>query len=84
MPETVLYLGFIFALLFCILNACQGVFIFVWAVLMVRLELRHVIKLAEVIGVSHTDFDFNRKIVLDKKKYSLVKLGRSYVKKTKC
>ena len=41
-PEDSVYLGFIFAILFCILNAFQSVFIFIWSVIMKNIELKRI------------------------------------------
>ncbi len=43
-PDNMVYLGFIFALIFCILNAFQGVFIYISVILIKRLELKHLVK----------------------------------------
>ena len=44
-PANLQYLNFIFAFLFCIFNAFQGVFIFTWTVMLKLLELKHISKL---------------------------------------
>ena len=43
-PKDLPYLGFAFALIFCILNAFQGVFIYISIILIKKLELKHVVK----------------------------------------
>jgi hypothetical protein len=43
-PPDAIYLGFALAFIFCILNAFQGVFIFIWAVLLRKLQLKHLKK----------------------------------------
>jgi hypothetical protein len=42
--DNMIYLGFIFAFIFCILNAFQGVFIYSSIILIKRLELKHLVK----------------------------------------
>jgi hypothetical protein len=44
-PKEFIYLGFTFALIFCLLNAFQGVFIFIIAVLLKRVELSDVVNM---------------------------------------
>ncbi len=38
------YVGFSLAFIFCVLNAFQGVFIFIWAVVLRKLQLKHLTK----------------------------------------
>lgn len=67
-PPNAIYLGFVLAFIFCILNAFQGVFIFIWAVLIRKLQLRHFKKLkyekpfnSETGNSSNTDTFYSRK-----------------------
>ena len=43
-PTDAQYVGFSLAFIFCILNAFQGVFIFIWAVVLRKLQLKHLTK----------------------------------------
>ena len=81
-PDSMLYLGFTFALLFCIFNSLQGVFIFIWSVLLSRLEYKHILKLKNIISSSTEPFDFKKKIVIGDKKHSLVHFGKKKESKT--
>ena len=78
-PDNFLYLGFLFALLFCILNSSLGVFIFIWSVLLTKSESKNNLNLTQLNpGSSNTEaFDFRKKIVMNENKLSLVRFGRN-------
>jgi hypothetical protein len=76
-PDNVLFLGFLFALLFCIFNCLLSVFIFIWSVLLIRHEYKHILRLTNIRSSSTEPFDFKKKIVFDGKKLSLVNFGKT-------
>ena len=63
-----MYVGFALAVIFCILNAFQGVFIFIWSVLLRKLQLKHITKIkyektssSGATETSNTDNQYYRK-----------------------
>ena len=78
-PENTLYLGFVFAIIFCFFNSLQGVLIFLCSIVLAKVEYKHVNRLSRInTGSLNTEpFDLRKKIVLNGDKLSLVRFGKN-------